>query len=88
MLNITFLSMIGLEDYWTYHSQDAGLAGSGYINDFTGALTTVFNDVELDSERLPMTISHVYRSYNGGEKESTLNVGQGFKLSIQESVKR
>ncbi len=88
MLNITFLSMIGLEDYWTYHSQDAGLAGSGYINDFTGALTTVFNDVELDSERLPMTISHVYRSYKGGEKESTLNVGQGFKLSIQESVKK
>ncbi|MEE0776650.1 MAG: DNRLRE domain-containing protein, partial [Bacillota bacterium] len=85
-LQVTYLSMIGLEDYWTYHSQEAGLAGNGYINDFTGSLTAVFNDVSLDSERMPLSISHVYSSYNSAETRPSLNVGSGWRLSIQESV--
>ena len=28
----------GLEDYWSYHSQDVGVKGAAYINDYTGNL--------------------------------------------------
>ena len=85
-VQVTYLNMKGLEDYWTYHSQSAGLAGTGYINDFTGNLTAVFEDFTVSSERLPMNVSHVYTGYNAGQHQSSLDVGSGFRLSIQESV--
>lgn len=85
-VQVTYLNMKGLEDYWTYHSQSAGLAGTGYINDFTGNLTAVFEDFTVSSERLPMNVSHVYTGYNAGQHQSSLDVGSGFRLSIQESI--
>ncbi len=86
VFNITYINMVGLEDYWTYHSQDAGIAGSGYVNDFTGALTASFEDVSFSSEKMPFTLSHVYNGYNAGKIQQTLNVGSGWQLSIQESI--
>ncbi|MEG1497407.1 MAG: DNRLRE domain-containing protein, partial [Clostridiales bacterium] len=86
LMNITYLNMIGLEDYWTYHSQDAGIAGKGYVNDFTGALTSITNDVSLDSEKIPMSIDHIFSSYNAGISQTSLDVGKGFMLSIQERI--
>ena len=85
-MQVTYLNMIGLEDYWTYHSQSAGLAGTGYVNDFTGNLTAVFEDFTVDSERLPMSVYHVYTGYNSGIYQSSLDVGSGFRLNIQETV--
>ena len=35
-LNIYFVNNAGLEDYWSYHSQSAGRAGTGSVNDYTG----------------------------------------------------
>lgn len=35
---ITYRNTEGLESYWTYHSQDVGRAGTGYINDYKGNL--------------------------------------------------
>lgn len=87
-VEVTYLNMIGLEDHWTYHSQAAGLAGSGYVNDFTGNLTAVFEDFSVDSERLPMSVAHVYTGYNAGKHMGSLDVGSGFRLSIQETVEK
>jgi RHS repeat-associated protein len=83
---ITYLNTIGLEDYWTYHALDAGLAGTGYINDFTGELTAAFTDYLLDSDRMPFALSHVYSSSRRATSQSTLDVGKGWMLNIQESV--
>ncbi len=87
-LQITYLNMTGLEDYWTYHEQEAGLAGSGYVNDFTGELTTTFEDVSLPSEKQPLSIYHVYTGANSGIGQSSMNVGSGWRLNIQETVEK
>ncbi|HMM06955.1 MAG TPA: DNRLRE domain-containing protein [Clostridiales bacterium] len=88
IINISYMNMIGLEDYWTYHTQSAGLAGTGFVNDFTGGLTTSFEDYSWDSELLSLGVSHVYNSYYAGTTQSSLNVGDGFMLSLQERIWR
>lgn len=88
VIDITYINMVGLEDYWTYHSQNAGLAGNGYVNDFTGNLTTVFEDFTVPGERMPLTVNHSYSSYKCGEAQPTLNVGHGYRLNIQETVEK
>ena len=86
MIAISYVNMIGLEDYWTYHTQSAGLAGSGYVNDFTGGLTASFNDYSWDSEILSLGVSHVYNSDNYNKAQTSLDVGYGYMLSLQESI--
>ncbi len=88
IINISYMNMIGLEDYWTYHTQSAGLAGTGFVNDFTGGLTASFEDYSWDSELLSLGVSHVYNSYYAGTTQSSLNVGDGFMLSLQERIWR
>lgn len=39
-----YRSTTGLEDYYSYHEQDAGRAGHGYVNDFNGNLVWVHED--------------------------------------------
>lgn len=87
MISISYANMIGLEDYWTYHAQEAGLAGMGYVNDFTGSLTTCFGDFTKECETLPITINHVYSSDYAGTTADSLNVGDGFRLNLQEQLK-
>ncbi len=88
LIAISYLNMIGLEDYWTYHTQSAGLAGTGFVNDFTGSLTTSFEDYSWDSELLSLGVSHVYSTENYEQTQASLNVGRGFMLSLQERMWR
>ena len=37
-IDITYANYSGLEDFWNYHSQDAGRAGTVHVNDFNGNL--------------------------------------------------
>ena len=37
---INYRNTSGLEDYWTYHEQNVGRAGTGYVNDYTCLLYT------------------------------------------------
>ena len=59
-LEIVFRNNNGLEDYWDYTSASAGRAGSGYVNNFTGNLTWVRQDLGFDGCVMPVSISHVY----------------------------
>ena len=40
----------GLEDYWSYHSHSAGIAGNGYLNDFNGNLVFIHDDASTVSD--------------------------------------
>ncbi len=79
-LKIVYRTATGLEDYWGTHSVGAGSAGTGYINDYTGALTVVNTDVATAGKRLPMTIRHVYNS-------NTVSQNGGWRLNYEETIK-
>ena len=61
-LLIYFRNNNGLESYWDYTSASAGRAGTGYVNNYTGNLVWVHNDIGFGGNRMPVSISHVYNA--------------------------
>ncbi len=87
LVSITYLNMLGLEDYWTYHSLDAGVGGTAYVNDFTGGLTIVTPVASVDSAHTPLNVSLVYSPGSNDASINALNVGNHFMLNLQCYVK-
>ena len=81
---IGYVNNAGLENYWTYHSQDAGRAGCGYINDYNGSLVFVHNDLSMNGNRMPVMINHVF---NSSERNVDMGYGQGWRLNLSQTVK-
>ena len=92
-LAVDYVSITGMEDYWTYQSQSAGIAGDAYINNFTGNMTFISSDYSGTGDRMPASISHIYNSnlYNLKTEQLDnyigLEVGKGWRLNIQQFVK-
>jgi len=61
-LIIDYVNNSGLENYWTYHSQDVGRAGIGYVNDSNGNMTFIHNDISETGNLMPLKLQHVYNS--------------------------
>ena len=91
----------GSESYWTSHEQDAGRAGTGIVNDFSGRLVFIHADAATPGNRLPASVSHVYNALQAGNdfsKESAAvaaggsgahaypKTGLGWKLDIQQTA--
>ncbi|MBO4366085.1 MAG: DNRLRE domain-containing protein, partial [Clostridia bacterium] len=86
-LTIEYRDTKGLDDRWTFASQSAGGAGTGYVNGFNGNLVFVHNDKTTKGSILPVTVSHVFNAANADDEFNTsMPVGKGWKLSIQETV--
>ncbi len=100
-LIVSYRDTKGLEGIWTYSSHTAAGAGVGYINGFNGNLVFVHYDMSTEGSILPISISHVYNSYLAGKSftvnsndinapitadYSNMMVGNGWKLSIQETL--
>jgi len=84
-LKITYQSFNGLEDGWSYTSASAGRAGTGAVNNYTGALTWTHSDIGFDGNRTPVSISHVYNS-NDIEETDRYGTGIGWKTSLNQRV--
>jgi YD repeat-containing protein len=82
-ITITYINAAGLEGYWTYHSQDAGRAGTAYINDATGNLVVTHSDVVENGNRLPINLTHVF---NGSTKNENIGYGNGWRLSMNQKI--
>ncbi len=74
----------GLEDYYSYHEQSVGRAGSCYVNDFNGNLVVVHPDAATRGNRFPVSLSHVY---NAADKDSWRRMGYGWRLSAQKELR-
>ena len=59
-LEITYKDFTGTEDYYSAHTQSAGNAGTGSINDYTGRLSFAHTDSTSVGERMNLSIAHVY----------------------------
>ncbi|MDT8719689.1 discoidin domain-containing protein, partial [Clostridium sp. 19966] len=82
---IDYVSNTGLENYWTYHSQDVGRAGEGYVNDYNGNLVFVHDDVSMTGNRIPISIKHIYNS-NEALSNSNIGYGAGWKLNLNQTI--
>ncbi|WP_052085817.1 DNRLRE domain-containing protein [Clostridium sp. HMP27] len=80
---IQYVNNSGLESYWTYQSQSAGRAGTGYINSANGNLVFVHNDLSMSGNKMPVTINHVY---NSNDRASSIGYGNGWRLNLNQRV--
>jgi hypothetical protein len=82
VVEIGFIDSVGIKDYWTYNSQSAGEAGTGYISDYTGLMTWVRNDLSYESERGSFGLTMVYNVAN-----RNLNIGYGLGWQTNYNMK-
>ena len=61
-LTVTYRNDFGMESYYTYQTQSAGRAGTGYISDHMQRLTFVVPLLSSDSSVMPFGLSLVYNS--------------------------
>lgn len=94
-LTITYKDMKGVEGYWTSTSQSAGIAGTGSINNATGALSFAISTLSTTDSLMPYTPTLVYNSAIAGKynKYDVAEVpymyaiaGRGFKWNMNESI--
>jgi len=94
LFEVQYRVINGVESYWTYRTQTAGLAGAGYVNMATGNLTFAFSGYSTDDGLMPYTPSLVYNTpqkgkyFNSsfGNTNMVANTGYGWKLDSQQSV--
>ncbi len=68
---LDYVDMGGYNENLNYHTQSAGRAGTGYVNDFTQQLSVIRDDVVID-EKIPLAIGMTYNSV-AFEKIKSLN---------------
>lgn len=94
---VTYRNDFGLEDYYTYQTQSAGRAGTGYVSDHMQRLTIENPIITSDSNVMPFSLSLVYNSalnnsYFGSSSDrytrdfQNMILGGGWKLSAQQCI--
>jgi YD repeat-containing protein len=83
-LTIIFRNNNGLEGYWDYTASAAGRAGTGYVNQYTGNLVWLRNDIGFGGNRMPVTISHVYNTNDSTENQ--FGMGNGWRTNFNQMV--
>lgn len=94
---VYYKNIVGVEGIYDYHTQSAGRAGVGQVNNFTLGLTLSVPLVSAPSETLPFSLSLIYNSSLSGsnftntgdihtKNYSTSQSGFGWKTSVQQSI--
>lgn len=89
VIQYNYINNSGLESYWTYHSQDVGRLGTGYINDYNGNLLFVQPLTSDTGNRMPVNISLIYNSKQKNNKDingDTLGFGNGWRLNLSQRI--
>lgn len=83
-VSIRYVNNTGLESYWTYHSQDVGRAGTGYINDYNGNLIYKHDDLSMSGSKLPVNIQHIFNSND--KTNLAIGYGNGWRLNLSQRI--
>ena len=83
---VQYVNNNGLEDYWSYHSQDVGVKGAAYINDYTGNLVITEDLFSSSGSRMPNNIQLVYNSRNYNKEFPNSELGVGFQFNFNQRV--
>lgn len=81
---VYYRSTKGLEDYYSYHEQELGRTGSGYVNRYNGNLVFIHEDEGTGGILMPVSVSHVY---NLSDCDTQSRFGKGFRLSLMQELK-
>lgn len=79
-LIINYRNCTGLEDYWSYTTQNMGGYGTGYVNNYNGNLTYIHNDASYNSLIDGFTLSHVYNTSKANSAAGRYGKGWGLNL--------
>jgi RHS repeat-associated protein len=80
----------GMENYWTYHSQSAGRAGTGSINDFNGNVTLAEDNVCENGANGALTLNHVFNNasaLDGTYANQAVKLGNGWRFNVGKRIK-
>ena len=81
---VYYRSTKGLEDYYSYHEQELGRTGTGYVNRYNGNLVFIHEDEGTGGILMPVSVSHVY---NLSDCDTQSRFGKGFRLSQMQELK-
>ena len=81
--SVIYVNSTGLEGRFTYYSQDAGRAGVGSINGYSGNLTFAHADASINNGAMPISLSHVY---NVNDRTENIGYGYGWRLNYSQSI--
>ena len=93
---VQYRKNVGIENYYSYHTQSIDRAGSAHVGDMSRQLTLVKTDATKASAVNPVVLCHIYNSaFSGGEYSSqainssgrygNMSLGYGWKLSAQQT---
>lgn len=101
IVELLYCNNAGLEDYWSYHSQSVGRAGTGHVNDHTGKLVFEHDDTATPGSRMPVAVSTIFNStqgewnfkrdpkdfgINNGGTDCLPRTGMGWKLNLHQTL--
>ena len=80
---VQYVNYTGIQDFWTYHSQDVRRAGQVYVNDYNGNL--IFKHVidTISGNRMPYTLELVY---NTNDQDVDMGYGKGIRLNYHQQI--
>ncbi|MDD4212929.1 MAG: DNRLRE domain-containing protein, partial [Bacilli bacterium] len=78
VLEIGYLEPGGIKDYWTYNSQSAGTAGTGYVCDLTGKLYFTRSDFNFATSKQSLGLTFIYSDEN---RYVNLGYGNGWQTN-------
>ena len=84
VMAIVFRNNNGLEGYWDYTASGTTRAGSGYVNNYTGNLTWIHEDMSFGGTRTSVTINHVYNANDSAK--NTFGLGYGWRTNYNQRV--
>ena len=75
-LLVNYVDIKGYDSRYNYHTQNVGTAGTVYINDFTREMFIKREDISVDGNIMPLSVSFMYNSALSNHIE---NSGKNYK---------
>ena len=80
---ICYRDSVGVEDYFSYHDQTVGRAGTVHVNDFNGNMVLIHPDTQISGNLFPASLAHVY---NLAKRKVDKGMGLGWRLSAHQEL--
>lgn len=84
-ISVEYEMLEDFSDHQQYETFDAGASGVGGVSLSTGQLIYSINDIALSGGKLPLNLSHLYRS-NVVKSSTSTAYGQGWFLSAAQTL--
>lgn len=81
-----YTNYAGLEGYWDYASSSIGRGGSANVNLYNGNMVYTHSDLEMNGNRMPVAIAHVFNSTTRNDNDTSMLYGKGWRTNFDQRV--